>query len=72
MAGAFDGSGELALLLGGNCGDTTWYDLAAFGNESLQRLHVFIVDWLCVFAGKGAAFAATEKWTSHILTPSLT
>ena len=57
MAGAFDGFGKLALLLGGYCGDTTWYDLAAFGNESLQRLHVFIVDGFSVFAGKGAAFA---------------
>src|SRR3990172_11227293 len=54
---ALDRTGELALLLGGNCGDPAWHHLAALGHVALQQLHVLIVDLRRLIAGEGAGLA---------------
>src|SRR5437762_14238554 len=44
FARELDGAGEFTLLLGGHRGDAGWYDLALFGDEALQQLHILVVD----------------------------
>src|ERR1700759_5543143 len=53
-AGALDGLGQFALLLGRNRGDARGHDLAALGNVTLQQLHVLVVDLGGAGAGEGA------------------
>src|SRR5687767_2218396 len=60
-AGALDGLGQLALLLGGDRGDAARHDLAALGDVALQKLHVLIVDLRSVGAGERADLAAAEE-----------
>src|SRR5215207_5214664 len=42
-AGALDGLGELALLLGGDRRDAAWHDLATLGNIALQKAHILVI-----------------------------
>src|SRR5690349_5205354 len=62
-AGALDRLGELALLLRGHCGDAGRHDLAAFRNETLQQLHILVVDLRRIGAGERAGLAAPEERT---------
>ena len=43
-AGTLDGIGEIALLLGGKAGEATGKDLAAFGDELLEKIHILVID----------------------------
>src|SRR5690606_34835908 len=61
VAGALDGLGQFALLLGGNGGDARGHDLAAFGDVTLQQLHVLVVDLRRVGARERAHLAATVE-----------
>jgi len=40
-ASAFDGTGQLTLLLGGDCGDESRYDFATLRDVALQKAGVF-------------------------------
>src|SRR5213594_3905297 len=60
-AGALDGLGEDALLLGGDRGDAARHHLAALGDVALQQLHVLVVDLGRVRAGERAGLAAPEE-----------
>jgi hypothetical protein len=60
-AGALDGLGELALLLGANRRDAAWHDLATLGNVTLQKAHILVINLGRTFTGEGAAFPAPEK-----------
>src|SRR5215510_1490581 len=60
-AGALDGLGQLALLLGGDGGDARGHHLAALGDVALQQPHVLEVDLGRVLAGEGAGLAAPEE-----------
>src|SRR5579862_7088011 len=41
--GALDRLRQFPLLLGRDCGNAAWHDLAALGDEALQQLHVLVV-----------------------------
>src|SRR4051794_14555079 len=60
-AGALDGLGQFALLLGRHRGDARGHDLAALGDVALQELHVLVVDLRRVGAGERAYLAAAEE-----------
>ena len=36
--------GEITLLLGGEAGEATGKDLAAFGDELLEKIHILVID----------------------------
>ena len=42
--GPLDGFGKLALLFRGDCRDPARHDLAALGNEALQKPNILIID----------------------------
>src|ERR1700761_2692543 len=63
-AGALDGLSQFALLLGRHRGDAGGDDLAALGNEALQKLGVLIVDLRRALAREGASLATTEERTA--------
>src|SRR5690606_39893351 len=50
IAGALDGLGQFALLLLRDGGDARGHDLAAFGDVTLEQLHVLVVDLRRVIA----------------------
>src|SRR5262245_20655321 len=60
-AGALDGLGEGALLLGRHGGDAARHHLAALRDVALQQLHVLVVDLGRVGAGERAGLAAPEE-----------
>ena len=69
-AGALDGAGQFALLLGRNGGDTAGHDLATLGNVALQKTGVLVVNRGSIVAREGANFATAEKWFyGHGLAP---
>src|SRR4029078_8603624 len=68
---ALDRPGELALLLGRHRRYARRHDLAALGNETLQQLHVLVVERRRVVARERAALAAAEKGTACRPTLSL-
>src|SRR5262249_61616009 len=61
VAGALDGLGEGALLLGRDCGDAARHHLAALGDVALQELHVLVVDLGRVRPAERAGLAAPEE-----------
>src|SRR5947209_16674400 len=61
---ALDGTGEFALLLGGNRGDTARHDLAALGDVAHQELGILVVDLRRVRTRERAGLAAAEKRTA--------
>src|SRR5215213_1697768 len=44
LASPFDGEGQLALVAAGEPGDPAGADLAAVGDEALERVQVLVVD----------------------------
>src|SRR5262245_54126696 len=60
-AGALDGLGEGALLLGRHGRDAARHHLAALADVALQQLHVLEVDLGRVGAGERAGLAAPEE-----------
>src|ERR1041385_1981753 len=66
-ARALDRLRELTLLLGRHSGDPARHDLAALGDVALQQLHVLVVDFRRIRAGKRAALAATEEGAAAAL-----
>src|SRR5262245_61919112 len=60
-ARALDRLREHALLLGRHGGDAARHDLAALADETLQQLHVLVVDLRCVRPGERAGLAAPEE-----------
>src|SRR4030095_12230950 len=60
-AGALDGLGEGALLLGRHGRDAARHHLAALGDVALQQLNVLEVDLGRVGAGERAGRAAPEE-----------
>src|SRR5882724_5662139 len=60
-AGALDGLGEDALLLGRHGGDAARHHLAALGDVALQEADVLVVDLGRVRAGERAGLAAPEE-----------
>src|SRR5262245_35807773 len=61
VAGALDGLGEGALLLGRDGGDAARHHLAALGDVALQQLHVLVVDLGRVQPAERAGLAAPEE-----------
>src|SRR3546814_14838188 len=61
VAGALDGLGQFALLLGRHRGDARGHDLAAFGNEPRQQLRVLVVDLRRIGARERAGLSAPEE-----------
>ena len=61
-AGALHGGGEVALLLGGEAGETAGKDLAALGDEFLQQIDILVVDRL---TGLDRREALLEEGTAH-------
>ena len=41
--------GEVSLLLGGKACETTGKDLAAFGDELLEQIHILVIDGIARF-----------------------
>src|SRR6185369_2609378 len=70
VARALDGARELTLLLGRDCSDTRWHNLAALGHEALQQAHVLVIDLRRILAREGARLAAAEKRAGHYSTSS--
>src|ERR1700687_810978 len=71
---ALDGARELALLLGGDCGDAARHNLAALGYVTHQQLGILEIDLRRVRTRKRAGLATAEKRTactsfSHVPTP---
>src|SRR5262249_7856943 len=60
-AGALDGLGEGALLLGRDGGDAARHHLAALGDVALQQLHVLVVDLGRVRPAERAGLSAPEE-----------
>src|SRR5262245_36780205 len=58
---AFDGARQLSLLFGGNRRDPTRHNLAALGHVSLQELHVFVIDFRRIGAGKWTGLTPTKE-----------
>src|SRR3990172_9626292 len=63
---ALDRTGELALLLGGNCGDPARHHLAALGHVALQELHVLVVDLRRLIAGEGTGLAPAIEGAARL------
>src|SRR5690606_4248649 len=57
-AGALDGLGQFALLLGRNGGNAARNDLAALGNIAAEQADVLVVDLWRAFARERASLAA--------------
>src|SRR5688500_17322226 len=70
--GALDRPRQLALLLGGHCGDAARHALAALGNEARQQLDVLVVDRRSVRTRERAGLATTEERTTRTATRAAT
>jgi hypothetical protein len=57
-----DGVGEIALLLGGQTGKATGKDLAAFSDELLEKIHIFVIDGI---TGLDRRKTLLEKGAGH-------
>src|ERR1700679_2887762 len=72
-AGTLDRLGEFALLLGRHRGNTARHDLAALGDEALEKAHVLVIGLWRVGAGERAALAAAREGTTlgaHSTSPT--
>src|SRR5690606_37481267 len=65
-AGALDGLGQLALLLGRNGGDAARNDLAALRHVTRQQAHVLVVDPWRAFTRERAGLAAALERTAGL------
>src|SRR5690606_31676273 len=63
-AGALDGPGQFALLLGRNGGDAARHDLAALRDVAREQAHILVVDPGRVGAGERAGLAPALERTA--------
>jgi hypothetical protein len=71
MAGALDGDGQPALVLGARSGLAPAPDLAAVCEEAAQRRDILVVDDLGLFKTECADFAPSLEASSTVGPPLL-
>src|SRR5947209_8242331 len=66
-AGALDRGAHLALMRGAVAADTTRNDLAAIGDEVLQRLRILVIDRHVLVGAEAADLATSEATLARVL-----
>ncbi len=70
LTGPFDGTSQLALVLGRRSSYPPWQNFAPFADKLLQQFDIFIVDVVNVVHGKVTHFTAlVSASTSHVTPP---